>query len=65
MWKASDVTDMAGKFQYSFDGGVLTDVATNIPTATTNLFGYSMMRTLESGVVENNDLWYWSGYADK
>lgn len=52
------------KWQYSWDGGALTDISTNIPAATTTLGIFDEIRTL-AGSAANFDTWYWNGIADK
>lgn len=58
------VSDEANsKFQYSWDGGALVDVTTNIPAATTNLIIY--LETVNLGIgTKTVDFWYVDGLAD-
>ncbi len=53
------------KFQYSFDGGALVDVTTNIPASTTDLDIFSEIFALAGGTLPHYDFWYLDGVSDK
>jgi len=60
------VSDEANsKFQYSFDGVALTDITTNIPSATTDLDIYSQVFALAGGTLPHWDFWFLDGISDK
>jgi hypothetical protein len=53
------------KFQYSFDGGALVDVTTNIPASGTNLDIFDEIYAQAGGILPHFDFWYLDGRSDK
>ena len=53
------------KFQYSWDGGALTDITTNIPAATTNMILFAEAVDEAAAGAVDVDAWYISGFADR